>query len=34
MKKYLTFYLDVLVQGHYADCDGWIDADISFQECY
>lgn len=18
----------------YADCDGWIDADISFQECY
>lgn len=33
-KKYLAFYLGVLVQGRYADCDGWIDADISFQECY
>lgn len=34
MRKYLTFHLGVSVKESYADCDGWIDADISFQECY
>lgn len=29
-----SIWMDVSVKESYADCDGWIDADISFQECY
>lgn len=32
MRKYM--WMGVSPKESYADCDGWIDADISFQECY